>query len=196
MRTTAILLGSLLIVSQLDAQSAGRGRNVPASPTTLTPGIGAGGRAAVVPRQQLAAPNAFAQHLFSPELVMQNQQGIELLDEQRSVIVRETAQAQVKFTELQWTLSAEEQKLGKLLQAPAPDENAVLASMDRILAVEHDIKRTQLTMLVRVKSVLNPAQQEYLSRMQSRPSMPQELMGGAGGGSFGRGGRGRGPGGG
>jgi Spy/CpxP family protein refolding chaperone len=39
----------------------------------------------------------------------------------------------------------------------------VLAEVDRILALEKDIKKTQISLLVRIKNVLTPAQQAKLS---------------------------------
>ena len=95
------------------------------------------------------------------------------------------ADAQGRFTEIQWTLSGEEAKLNKLLQAPNPEEQAVLAQMDRVLLLEQNMKRTQMTMLIRVKNVLHPDQQAALTQLQRGAFGP-----GGGGPGMGRGGRG------
>jgi Spy/CpxP family protein refolding chaperone len=118
---------------------------------------------------------------------MRYQQGITLQDAQRTRIIAEMSQAQAKFTEIQWTMSGEEEKLERLLQEPAPGEQAVIAQMDRILSLEQNLKRTQMVLLVRVKNILTPEQQTTLSRLQRGvPATP---------GAQGRGGRGGGTGG-
>ncbi len=110
--------------------------------------------------------DAYSQFLFAPELVMKNQGQIGLTDAQRTRIIGEMSQAQAKFTEIQWTLSGEEEKLSRLLQGTSPAETAVIAQMDRILAMEETLKRTQMLLLVRIKNVLTPEQQAALSRLR------------------------------
>jgi Spy/CpxP family protein refolding chaperone len=64
--------------------------------------------------------------------------------------------------DLQWRMQAEMQKLLELLQAAQLDETAVLAQVDRALAVERDVKRAQMTLLVRIKNTLTADQQAVL----------------------------------
>jgi Spy/CpxP family protein refolding chaperone len=53
-----------------------------------------------------------------------------------------------------------------LLQEKPVDETRVLAQVDRILTLEKEIKKTQITLLVRIKNVLTPAQQARLAELQ------------------------------
>ena len=55
----------------------------------------------------------------------------------------------------------------RLLQEGSVDETKVLAQADRILALEREIKRTQISLLVRIRNVLTPAQQAKLIEIQS-----------------------------
>jgi Spy/CpxP family protein refolding chaperone len=103
---------------------------------------------------------------------MRFQQGISLTDAQRTRIIGEMSQAQAKFTELQWTLSGEEEKFAKMLQETTLGEQAVMAQMDRILMLEQNLKRAQLLLLVRVKNVLTPEQQATLSTLQRGGTPP------------------------
>ena len=95
---------------------------------------------------------------------MGHAQEIGLDDGQRNGIRNEIHKAQGKFVDLQFELQAEGEKLGRLLQETPVDENRVLAQIDRILALEKDVKRTQVALLVRIKNLLTPAQQSRLSK--------------------------------
>jgi Spy/CpxP family protein refolding chaperone len=119
----------------------------------------------------VAPPAAFAQegvekllgqHLFPPELVMQHQRSIELKPAQRTAITEAIQQVQAKVVELQWRIQEEAQKLSELVQATSPNEEAVLAQMDRVLATEREIKRAHMTLLVRIKKALTREQQAAL----------------------------------
>ena len=104
----------------------------------------------------------FGQHLFPPELVMQHQRSIELKPAQRTAITEAIQQVQAKVVELQWRIQEEAQKLSELVQATSPNEEAVLAQMDRVLATEREIKRAHMSLLVRIKKALTLEQQAAL----------------------------------
>jgi Spy/CpxP family protein refolding chaperone len=103
--------------------------------------------------------------LFPPEVVMQHQQALGLSDEQKNSLKLEVRQAQVKFTELQWTLQDEMERLGSLLRQSKVDEKQAAAQLDKVLAAEREIKRAQLMLLIRMKNVLTPAQQTQLREL-------------------------------
>jgi Spy/CpxP family protein refolding chaperone len=115
------------------------------------------------PRQ---GEDPLARFLFPPELVMANQQALGLSDKQRSTIQQEMQQAQTKFTDLQWKMSGEGEKLAHLLQASPVSEAQVLEEVDRILGIERDVKRTHLTLLMRIKNALTHEQQAKLGEMR------------------------------
>jgi hypothetical protein len=48
------------------------------------------------------------------------------------------------------------------------DETQVLEEVDRILALEREMKRTQISLMVRIKNTLTPAQQAKLMEIRSR----------------------------
>lgn len=105
---------------------------------------------------------------FSPELVMQNQQAIGLNEEQRDSLKTELRQAQMKFTEWQWKLQDEMEKLVSLAKQPRVDEQQALAQLEKVLSIEREIKRAQVTLLVRIKNRLTPEQQAKLAEIRSR----------------------------
>ena len=106
--------------------------------------------------------------LYPPELVMQHQIELGLGDAERQALRQAVQQAQVKFTDLQWRLSAETERLDAILRDPVLREAQVLAQVDRVLALERDLKRTKIALLVRIKNMLTPEQQAKLAGMRVR----------------------------
>jgi len=119
------------------------------------------------PGQRGPGPGAddWGRNFFPPELVMRWQSEIALQDAQRTSLTSALQQAQAKFMDLQWKLSAEGEKMGRLLQGTRVDEAQVLEEVDRILALEREIKRTQISLMVRIKNTLTAEQQAKLSKL-------------------------------
>ena len=119
------------------------------------------------PGQRGPGPGAddWGRNFFPPELVMRWQSEIGLQDAQRTSLTSALQQAQAKFMDLQWKLSAEGEKMGRLLQGTRVDEAQVLEEVDRILALEREIKRTQISLMVRIKNTLTAEQQAKLSKL-------------------------------
>jgi Heavy-metal resistance len=103
-----------------------------------------------------------ARYLFPPELIMANQRAINLTDAQRNSLQQAMADAQGKFIGLQFKMSSEVEKLQALLQPASVDESKVLDQVDRVLAVERDVKRAQLSLMIRIKNMLTQQQQAQL----------------------------------
>ena len=103
--------------------------------------------------------------LIPPEAVMQHQQAVGLSDEQKNNLKVEVRQAQLKFTELQWTLQDEMERLVSLLKQSKVDEKQAASQLDKVLAAEREIKRAQLMLLIRMKNNLTPAQQTQLREL-------------------------------
>ena len=99
-------------------------------------------------------------HFISPEVIMKHQAELGITAAQREQIKQQVRSAQVKFTELQWDIQAEIENLSKLLEDRAAAEAPVMAQLNRVLAVEADIKRTQVSMLMALRKVLTDEQLE------------------------------------
>jgi len=126
--------------------------------------------AAVDARGQAPGPgqDPLAPHVFPPELVMRHATEIGLDERQRSAIKEVVVKMQARFLDLQWDLQAESEKMVRLLQASPIDETAVLAQADKVMGLEREVKRTHLSLLVRVKNLLSEAQREKLSQLRRR----------------------------
>ena len=119
-------------------------------------------------RGQQPDQDPIGQSFFAPELVMQNQEAIGLSGEQKEYLKSEIRQAQLKFTELQWKLQDEMEKLVALVKQPRVDEQQVLAQLEKLLAAEREVKREQVTLLVRIKNKLTAEQQAKLLDLRSK----------------------------
>ena len=113
-------------------------------------------------------PEDWGRNFFPPELVMQHQSEIGLQESQRASLTSAIQAAQSKFMDTQWKLSAEGEKMGRLLQGSQVDEAAVLDEVDRILNLEREIKKAQVSLMVRIKNMLTPEQQKKLADIRSR----------------------------
>jgi Spy/CpxP family protein refolding chaperone len=125
--------------------------------------------AAGAARAQQPDQDPIGQSFFAPELVIQHQEAIGLSAEQKDYFKTEIRAAQLKFTELQWKLQDEMEKLVTLARQPRVDEQQVLAQLEKVLAAEREIKRQQVTLLVRIKNKLTPEQQGKLSELRTKP---------------------------
>jgi Spy/CpxP family protein refolding chaperone len=118
--------------------------------------------------QQTPPNDPIGDALFSPEFIMQNQQAINLTENQRNTIARELQNAQSEFMNFQWDLSKEAEKLKLLLEKQNPAEATVMEQMDRLLAIENRIKKKQIALLIRIKTLLTNEQQEKLQKIKGR----------------------------
>ena len=116
----------------------------------------------------LAAP-AWAQHddplgkhFFPPELVMKHQRAIGLTAEQRETIKHAVQAAQETFTDAQWDLKDAMHTMGELATSNRVDEAQALDQLETILDLERQIKRAQLTLMIRIKNTLTAEQQKKL----------------------------------
>lgn len=107
-------------------------------------------------------------HLFPPELVMQHQRAIGLSEDQKSYIMGEIQKAQTRFTESQWRLQGEVETMAALVQQDRVDELRILAQLDRILNFEREIKRTHMTLMIRIRNRLTLEQRAKLQEIKSR----------------------------
>ena len=129
------------------------------------------------PPQPPRPPDPIAQNLFPPELVMQNRQALGLSEEQKAAIKDELMKASARFNDLNWQMQDEMETMANLTRGTTVDEQRVLAQLDKILNIEREVKRTQISLSIRLKNKLSAEQQTQLQQlqqqMQPRPPMPR-----------------------
>lgn len=107
--------------------------------------------------------------LYPPELIMQHRRAIDLDDEQRDAISRLISDFQGRVISLQWELLDEMQQLGTVTRRSRVDLDEAMDEIGDVLDKEKDIKTAHLEMLVRIKNILRPEQQEMLDRFKVPP---------------------------
>ena len=120
----------------------------------------------VLPIAALAEDDPIAKFLFPPELIMSHAQDLGLQDKQRETVKNEVQKAQSKFFDLQWKAREETDRMVKLLEQSPADEAKILEQADRVMALEREIKRTHLTLLVHLRNLLTPEQQAKLRQFR------------------------------
>ena len=106
--------------------------------------------------------------LFPPELIMKHQQELGIDDRQREAILKEIERAHSQLFPTQWQMSAAAEQLSKALEAPKLDEGRVLAEADKVMALERDIKRAHLALLIRIRNVLSDAQRAKAAELRGK----------------------------
>ena len=122
---------------------------------------------ALLAAQQPANQDPVAENLFPPELVMAHQKALGLDDAQKNDMRGELLKAQTRFNELQWQLQDAMESLAGLLKKNPADERQVLAQLDKVLAAEREMKRTQIGLMLRIRNRLTPDQQARLQKLRS-----------------------------
>lgn len=111
-------------------------------------------------------PDPIAQNLFPPDLVMHHRQALGLTDDQKAAIKEEMMKAAARFHDLQWQMQDEIETMAALTKGANVDEQKVLAELDKILAIEREVKRTQLMLSIRIKNKLTSEQQAQIMEIQ------------------------------
>jgi Spy/CpxP family protein refolding chaperone len=74
----------------------------------------------------------------------------------------------MKFTELQWALSDEVERMAALVKQEQLDEQQILAQLDKVLNAEREIKRAQFSLLIQIRNTLTPEQRARLTELRSK----------------------------
>jgi hypothetical protein len=109
---------------------------------------------------------ALRENLFPPELLLRNVEKLGLKPEQLTAIRDEVQRLQNKVTEVESRMPDEGTRLAEILQRDRIAENEALTQLDRVLAVEREMKKAQLATLIRIKNLLTPEQQAMAKGMR------------------------------
>jgi len=103
---------------------------------------------------------------FPPELVMQHQKAIGITAEQEQAILEAFEKTQSAFSRFQWQLQKEVQNMAEIVQNTKVDEAAAAAQLDKVLALEKEIKHLQISLMIKIKNQLTTAQQDKLQQIK------------------------------
>jgi Spy/CpxP family protein refolding chaperone len=116
-----------------------------------------------------AVDDPIARSLFDPELIMKHRRAIDLSDQQRDAISGLIKQLQGSVVSLQWDLQEQSSALATELARPRVDLDRAIDRMGRVMQTERKIKEAHLTLLIRIKNVLRPEQQQALQKLRATP---------------------------
>jgi Spy/CpxP family protein refolding chaperone len=111
-------------------------------------------------------PDPVGDALIPPDVIMSHQDDLGLSDEQKAAIQADVQRAQMRFVQLQFRLSNAVEKLGTLLKQSHIDETKAMAQLNNELSVEHEVKQTQLLLMIQVKNELTAEQQAKAFRLK------------------------------
>jgi Spy/CpxP family protein refolding chaperone len=97
---------------------------------------------------------------------MQHRRAIDLNDEQRDGITRLIQDLQGEMVARQWQLLDETESVREALEGPRVDLDLVMDRFGDALDIEMEVKRLHLELLIRIKNILTPSQQEELLRLR------------------------------
>lgn len=104
----------------------------------------------------------FKGKLFAPNVILENRDALGLSKEQFTDIRRAVVEVQANVAEHEWDVAEAYQELMAELDKAPIDEGAVLEHVEAALVAENEVKKLQVTMLVRLKNLLTDEQIAYL----------------------------------
>ncbi len=116
--------------------------------------------------QQPPGDDPIGRYLLPPDLIMSHSRELNLAEKQRAAIKSEVQKAQSKFIDMQWDMKEETEKMVRFLQQTPADEARILEQADKVMALEREIKKTQLSLLIRIRNALTAEQIAKLEELR------------------------------
>ena len=137
---------------------------------TLAVALLAAGALPAGAQESLPPVDPIAEQMFAPELILRHQRAIGLSEAQKNALVADVKRTQAHLIDVQWELQRVADPLVDLLGKERPDEAQALAQLDKVLAVERDVKRSQLGLAIRLRNLLSAEQQRQLRELRALPT--------------------------
>lgn len=104
----------------------------------------------------------FEKAFFDPQLVLQRAKEIGMTPQQRTAILDVIKKAQVELVPLQMDMAEPGLELVEMIEEAKIDEASALAKADKMLKIENEVKKVQMSLLIRIKNLLTKDQQVRL----------------------------------
>jgi len=111
--------------------------------------------------------DVFKGKLFAPNIILENRDALQLSKEQFTAIRAAVVEVQAGVAEHEWDMQEAYQALMLELDKAPIDENKVLEYAGTALLAENQVKKKQMTMLVRLKNLLTAEQIDHLEAVYS-----------------------------
>ena len=106
----------------------------------------------------MGSPGLMFGRLFTPAMIMRNQEKLNLSSKQTDAIKKEMRTFQSGIVDIQWDLNSATASLQKALAADIIDTDLTLKLVDSVLKVENKLKKMHLALLIEIRNVLNTKQ--------------------------------------
>ena len=131
-----------------------------------TPNYEARGRGQMGKHMEQGMGKGLMQVVVPPRMLLRHAEALELSEGQIQQIEVLLATFQEESEGLRENLKQEATKLRELLEAPTVNSAVALAQADRVMALENQLKRARLQMMIETKSTLNRAQVAQLQELR------------------------------
>jgi len=112
--------------------------------------------------------DVFKGKLFAPEIILEQRQALDLTKQQFAEIRAAVVELQSGIAEHEWDMQEAYQALMAELDRTPIDEVAVLEHANKALLAENQVKKKQMTMLIRLKNLLNAKQIDHLEGLVAK----------------------------
>ena len=110
--------------------------------------------------------DVFKGKLFAPNVILENQAELSLSKQQFTEIKRAVVDVQANVAEHEWDVREAYQNILAELDSAPIDQAQVLEYVDAALRAENEVKKLQVTMLIRLKNLLTAEQVAYLESLR------------------------------
>ena len=118
--------------------------------------------------------NAIERWLFQPEMIMKFSSQLGLSEQQQDTLKTELKSAQASIFDIKWQMNEESEKLKAILKTKPIDEDEMLTQSDKVIELEHQVKRVHLTLLARLKNMLSDEQIQMLRDLRRKEFMQRQ----------------------
>ncbi len=112
--------------------------------------------------------DVFKGKLFPPNMILEHQSELALSKQQFTAIKTAVVEVQANVAEHEWDLREAYQNIMAELDKTPVDERRVLEHVNAALLAENQVKKQQVTMLIRLKNLLTAEQIAYLESVGSQ----------------------------
>ena len=109
-----------------------------------------------------AQKDVFKGKLFPPNVILQHQAELDLSKEQFTAIKTAVVEVQANVAEHEWDMREAYVGVMTELDKSPVDEERVMALVNTVLLAENEVKKEQMTMLIRLRNLLTDEQIAFL----------------------------------
>ena len=111
-----------------------------------------------------------APHIYSPWVILENRERLDLSEDQSDAIVDLMTEAERVIVPAQAEMRRRIQTLVRAVSGDSIDVDEAIAFFDEVMREEARIKRQHMLLLLKSKNLLNPEQQGIMQKIQEETS--------------------------